>query len=69
MSYGSGLVLEKECSVCGKAVIVTHPAAYLYKRLMDGVTKYQCSYRCYRKVGGDSGCYQQKQKRHFNKHV
>lgn len=45
-------VKDRRCGECGKLVIPT--PQWLYKLEKNYKTIYYCSYKCYRKAGGDS---------------
>lgn len=47
------MFITKICAKCGKSFI---PASgHLYKLQKHGKLEYYCSYKCWRKAGGDNG--------------
>ncbi len=50
---------EKICPICGKTFCILNASDWAYKLLQNKYKgtrkKYYCSYKCYRKAGGDSG--------------
>lgn len=48
-----------ECPICNKKFVVMHSGRWAYKKFNEKKRKtlLYCSYKCYRKDGGDSGEY------------
>lgn len=43
------------CTICGKQFVILRTNLWAYKIQNHKNIKYYCSYKCYRKAGGDNG--------------